>query len=275
MDLSRKFLRTNGLNDLAELALILLSSLLLGIWAVKGTIALRNILLGVETLLSLFYIHSFFNRNFKIPFKNWIPLLLLALMILWVTFHYFYLSQFPDQQFHELISTWMRSVLAAIIGAATGLVLLRRVNAINFLWIAILLSFVYMLYQYIPRAIAQNSFFDGGFPNYIYSGKINGVLAGTILLAGLLGTMLDTANRGKGVQTTIVAILTLLGATIILYSYIFIMDTRNGMGLAIILLAIFFCKIFELLAINIFGFLQVSASKAATILFTLFFICSS
>lgn len=38
--------------DYLGFLLILLSSMLLGIWAVKGTIALRNILLGVE----LFYL---------------------------------------------------------------------------------------------------------------------------------------------------------------------------------------------------------------------------
>ena len=46
----------NSFDDLLGLILVLLSSLLLGIWAVKETIALRNILLVCGTLISIYYI---------------------------------------------------------------------------------------------------------------------------------------------------------------------------------------------------------------------------
>jgi TusA-related sulfurtransferase len=71
-------------------------------------------------------------------------------MFCWVIFHYLFLSRFPEIQLHELKSTWLRALLATIVGFGTGLALLRRPNAVNFLWLGILISFAYLFYQYIP-----------------------------------------------------------------------------------------------------------------------------
>jgi hypothetical protein len=223
--------------DVLGYFLIILSSVLLGIWAVKGTIALRNILLGIETLLSILYCYRFFKaNNQKIPLKNWTPLIFLGLMFCWVIFHYFFLSRFPEQQLHELTSTWFRSGLAVIVGVGTGLAITQRHNAINCLWLGILGSFAYLFYQYIPNALALKSLFAPDYINYIFYGKISGVLAGTILVVGLLGTMADAIRRGQFWDIFGTAILWLLGTATALYAYVFIFDARNGVGLA----AIFF-----------------------------------
>jgi len=224
--------------DVLGYCLIILSSVLLGIWAVKGTIALRNSLLGIETILSTIYCIRFFKANKqKIPLKNWTPLILLGLMFCWVIFHYLFLTRFPEQQFHELTSTWLRSFLAVIVGVGTGLAISKRPNAINFLWLGILGSFAYLFYQYIPKAIALNSFFVPPPDNtsYIFYGKISGVLAGTILIAGLLGTLADTVRRGSWLTTISLGLLCLMGLATTLYAFVFIFDTRNGIGLAVIL----------------------------------------
>ena len=217
-------------------ALILISSVLLGIWAVKSTIALRNSLLGIGTLISIIYIYLVFkSQAVKMTVKNGVPLILLGLMFCWVTLHCYFLSRFPQQQFHELTSTWLRSLLAVIVGVGTGLAICKRPNAINFLWLGILGSFAYLFYQYIPKAIALNTLFVPDYPSYIFYGKISGVLAGTILIAGLLGTLADTVRRGSLLATILVSLLCLVGLTTTLYAYVFIFDTRNGIGLAVIL----------------------------------------
>jgi len=256
--------------DILGYLLIFLSSILLGIWAVKGTIALRNMLLGLETILAGIYCYQFFKIQPKIPRKNWTPLMLLGAMFLWVIFHYFFLSRFPEQQLHELKSTWLRSGLATIVGVGTGLALLRRPNAINCLWIGILASFAYLLYQYIPNAIVLKSIFAPDYVNYIFYGKISGVLAGTILVIGLLGTLLDTASRGYLVPTVWVALLTLLGLTITLYAHVFIFDARNGVGLAVILFAVFCAAFIGRLAIGVFNSLRASRFKATGGILTIF-----
>ena len=224
--------------DILGWALILLSSVLLGIWAVKGTIALRNILLGVETVISCIYCVRFFKVNTqKIPLKNWIPLILLGLMFCWVIFHYFFLSRFPDQQLHELTSTWLRSGLAVIVGVGTGLAITKRPNAVNCLWFGILGSFAYLFYQYISNALAVKSLAASSYlyVNYVFYGKISVALAGTILIAGVLGTFLDAVRQRCSRTTILTGLLCLIGLPTVLYAYVFIFNTRNGIGLAIIL----------------------------------------
>jgi len=225
--------------DLLGWALIIFSSVLLGIWAVRETIALRNVLLAFGAIMSLVYCTRFFKSNaIPIPVKNWIPFIFLGLLFCWVIFHYLFLSRFPDIQFHELISTWLRSILAVILALGTGLALSKRPVAVNCLWIGILGSFAYLFYQYIPKAIAAKSLFAIDHGYYIYRLKISGVLMGTILLVGLLGTMVDTIRRAKWREIFMAGLLWLIGTTATLYSFVFIFDTRNGVGLAVIMFAI-------------------------------------
>ena len=227
---------TRQANELIGFALILIGSILLGIWAVKGTIALRNILLGIGTPISLFYCYQYFKFNRqKIHLKNFMPIILIGLMFCWVIFHYFFLSRFPDIQFHELKSTWLRSVLATIVGVGTGIAILKRPNAVNFLWFGILISFAYLFYQYIPLAISTNNINHHGYEQFIYSGKISGVLTGTLMIAGLLGTTLDLYQNLEKSSKFFLLIFWLLGSCTSLYADVYIFDTRNGVGLAVLL----------------------------------------
>lgn len=107
---------------------------------------------------------------------------MLGLMFCWIVFHYLFLSRFPEIQFHELKSTWLRSVLASIVGVGTGIAILRRPNAVDSLWFGILISFAYLFYQYIPKVFALHNLFATNYSYYIYPVKISGILAGTILM---------------------------------------------------------------------------------------------
>jgi hypothetical protein len=216
--------------------LILISSVLLGIWAVKGTIALRNILLGIGTPLSIIYSYQYFKCNQRpISWWNWAPIIMLGLMFVWVIFHYFFLSRFLDIQLNELKSTWLRTLLATVVGFGTGLAILRRPNLVNFLWLGILISFFYLFYQYVPLAISTNNIYYMGHEQFIYLGKINGVLVGTILLAGLLGTLLDRYPSLNLKTKIIIFLYWLIGTCTALYVYVYIFDTRNGIGLAVLI----------------------------------------
>jgi hypothetical protein len=220
--------------DLLGLVLILLSSILLGIWAVKGTIALRNILLGLETVLSILYCYRFFKTNTqKIPLQNWIPIIMLGMMFCWVIFHYLFLSRFQDIQLHELKSTWFRAFLAAIVGFGTGLAILRGPNTVALLWVGIFISFSYLFYQYLPLPISAKNINYYRSVLFIYSGKINGAIAGTILIAGLSGTLLDRLPNLKYIYKIALILFWLTGICFVLYVYVYIFDTRNGISVAL------------------------------------------
>lgn len=217
-------------------ALILSSSVLLGIWAIKGTIALRNSLLGLETILSIMFCYRFFKKsNQKISLKHWIPIIMLGLIFGWVIMHYLFLSRHQDIQLHELKSTWFRAFLASIVGFGTGLAALKSPKAVNCLWIGILTSFICLLFQYAPLAISTNNINYHGYELFIYPGKISGVLMGTLLIAGLLGALLDRLPYLDSKLKFSSFLFWLFGTCLVLYAYVFIFDTRNGLGIAIIL----------------------------------------
>jgi hypothetical protein len=250
--------------DKTGLALVLISSILLGIWATMNTIALRNVLLWVGTVVALAYWWNWFKTNKanhtlpSLSWLYWLPVVLIGLMFIWVVVHYFFFAQNPQLQFSELKSTWLRSFLAVIIGSATGVALNRNPRFMPWLWLGLLLSFVVLIYQYIPKAIAKQSLFAvDWFGDYIYWAKFNGVLAGTILIAGLLGLLIDSiwqnkrkANgielkndtNGKKINTQLInkiamPIYVFVGIGIAAYAFVFIFDAKAGVGMAFILIA--------------------------------------
>ncbi|QWE10873.1 hypothetical protein [Polynucleobacter sp. es-EL-1] len=119
----------------------------------------------------------------------------------------------------------------------------------NFLWLGIFISFAYLLYQYIPLAISAGSLKYHNYEQFIYPGKISGVLVGTLLLAGLLGTLLDCIPSLNLKAKIIMFLFWLLGSCLILYSYVYIFDTRNGIGLGVLIFSLasmfFLTKIFS------------------------------
>ena len=258
--------------DKSGLALVLISSALLGIWATMNTIALRNVLLWVGTVTALLYWWNWFKTNKAnhtlpaLSWLYWLAVILIAFMFIWVVIHYFLFAQNPQQQFSELKSTWLRSLLAVIIGSATGLVLNRNPRFMPWLWLGLSLSFVVLIYQYIPKAIAKQSLFAmDWFGDYIYWAKFSGVLAGTILISGLLGLLIDSIwqNKNKGniiplgmtadqkttphINSTAVKvglinriampIYVFVGIFIATYAFVFIFDAKAGVGMAFILIA--------------------------------------
>lgn len=244
--------------DRAESFLILISSVLLGIWATTHTIALRNVLLGFGALLSLWiwidWVRDFYGNLGKPrpPLLAWSPLALTFLMLCWVVIHFLLFSVDPDRQWDELNSTWLRSLLATLIGSATGLVLIRKKSYLPWLWIGLLISFLVLICQYIPKALQRRSIFGVDyFADYIYWAKFSGVLAGTLLIAGLLGLLIDyfrdsmdpalaisPANEETSTKriNLLIPAYTFFGIFIATYSFVFIFDAKAGVGMAIFLI---------------------------------------
>lgn len=221
--------------------LIVMASILLGIWATKNTIALRNILLVLGSILSVVYVARLFLKNgftFQISFTRVIPIMLLLAMFIWVLVHYLFFSRMPELQLQELKSTWLRAFLAFIFAIGIGMAIRQKSGVMPILWLGILGSFVILFLQYIPKALSNNSLMAtdwyGGY--YIYIGKINGVLMGTLMLAGLGGAWIDKVRQSGIKDSFWESIIFFLGFIFSLYAYVFIFDTRNGLALAALLI---------------------------------------
>lgn len=240
----------------AELLLVAISSALLGIWATMETIALRNILLFFGALFSIQYLVSQLkseNRAQTAMRFNVIacaPLFLILLMLIWVVAHYIFLSTNHSRQWDELIGTWLRAALAVLLGLSTGIALIRNKNLLPILWLGLFISFLVLIYQYVPKAIQRDSLFAvDHFGDYIYWAKFSGVLAGTVLISGLLGMVIDyflfAREKERRVLSvdwpekkvgSLVLIYALAGITLATYSFVFVFDAQAGVGLVVILI---------------------------------------
>lgn len=271
------FKHPNKLSNQIRFTLVCIGSALLGIWLTQNTIALRNILLWVGALLAVKYLVDWYrydcinSTKCSISWLDIAPLIPIILIFVWVIIHYMVFSREPEKQFQELTSTWLRSFLGLLIGAGTGLVIGRSKHPLHFflpiLWLGLLISFLILFVQYIPKAFQKGSVFAvDWFSNYIYWAKFNGVLAGSLLMAGLMGLVLDRlrinyfssiksfndrhkdtypANKdaSNSWQKTphkdnlLIYIYPIVGICLTLYSFVFIFDAKAGVGMAVILIS--------------------------------------
>jgi hypothetical protein len=233
--------------DRLGLYLIVLSSVLLGIWAVKDTIALRNILLVLGTLGSFLLIYKTFQIHEISAIKlAWTPAISIFLVILWVITHYFFFSDQSDQQWRELKSIWLRSMMASIFGLATGLALIQRPKLIIFCWAPILVGFFVLFAQYLPLALQSGQMVvplnTEDFRRYLFIGKINPMYLGVLLIAGSTGALLDALFSGDRSWIKKMGIFWFICLLTALYSFAFIINTRSGIllgGLVIICWSIY------------------------------------
>jgi hypothetical protein len=221
------------LNHYLGLALILISSLLVGIWAVKDTIALRNILLiaGAFGSIILFYQNKS-SMVFGGLNKYWIPIICIGLVFCWVIFHYFFLSISREIQLKELTSTWLRCALAVILGLGASMTLARYPRYIILSWMAILISFCVLFAQYLPLAWESGKLIVPleveDFTRYIYIGKINATFLGVLLIAGATGFLLDTVISGGLRWIKRAGFFWIISLFFAFYSFAFIINSRSG-----------------------------------------------
>ena len=225
--------------------IIFISSALLAIWSLKNTIALRNTLLAIGTILALFLLRQYSKQRQTQPtpftdfaFGRYTPIALSFGMLIWVVIHYMFFSSEPGQQFQELTSTWLRVLEAILIGAATGLVLRDHPQRGQFLWFGIFCGFIYLLAHYLEMYSHTGQTF---MPNYYFSSpfgnKINTVLMGGLFISAICGSSAGSLIFNRPHYPWPIYAYWLLGVLTILFSFTTIIDTRNGVGVGIILIA--------------------------------------
>ena len=236
---------SNRLFSILSALIIFISSALLAIWSLRNTIALRNALLALGAVLALFLFWQYARKS---HFKNasdrstpswtsYIPLILCFVMLIWVVIHYLLFSSEPGQQFQELTSTWVRVLESLLVGAATGLLLKDHPQRAQFLWLGIFGSFVYLLIHYLGMYFQTGLAF---MPNYYFSSpfgnKINTVLMGGIFISAICGSAAAALIHNRPNYPWPVYCYWLLGVFTMLFAFTTIIDTRNGVGVGIILI---------------------------------------
>lgn len=265
--------------------IILISSTLLAVWSLTNTIGLRNALLALGALTALLLLRQYSKiptanisqGNFQQSILRFLPIILSICMLAWVIMHYLLFTQEPGQQFKELTSTWLRVLEALLIGAATGIALQQHPRRAQFLWFGILCSFAYLLSHYLVAYSHSGQLF---MPNYYFTSpfgnKINTVLMGGLFISAVCGSSAAALLHNRPRYAWPIYCFWILGTFLILFAYTTIIDTRNGVGVGIILLAswAFFIGISKLLRQIRFGKLDWKVGIATLIpaLLIIFFV---
>jgi len=167
-----------------------------------------------------------------------LPILLSLAMLIWAIAHYALFAHEPGQQFKELTSTWLRVFEAILIGAAAGLVIQNHPRRAQFLWLGIFCSFAYLFGHYLSAYSQSGQLF---MPNYYFTSpfgnKINTVLMGGLFISAICGSSAATLLHNQPQYRWPIYCFWVLGVCLILFAFTTIIDTRNGVGVGIILLS--------------------------------------
>jgi len=151
--------------------MVLATGVLLIVWALPHTIAARNIALVSGALASLAWLWMV---RPKIQFRNILPVILLASVIIWMLFHWLFISNLKEQQWDEIDSTWLRVGISIILAFGLGQVIARQ--NLYFLVIALAIialpSLTAILYFY--QVDLQNKWILDGFLG-VFKMKFSGV----------------------------------------------------------------------------------------------------
>ena len=101
-------------------------AILYAIWMLSGTIALRNICIGLGAMASIYPIYQARHDFLR---KAAIPVWLLIALFAWAIFHLLFLAQDPVLQFEEFTSIWKRSFIGAIFALGFGISLSAAMNS--------------------------------------------------------------------------------------------------------------------------------------------------
>jgi hypothetical protein len=223
--------------------LIVISSILFGIFAVKHTIALRNILLWFGAFLSIGYlVHQWGDINFRkaVTLRKSLPLIILSGIFVWIIFHYLFLSRYPQEQFKELTSTWLRSALSLFLAVGTAVAIRKKLRYAILLWVGIFTSLLFLIVQYIFQAITSNNFFTIGYGGYIFHLKVNTVLVGSLMVSGLTGCLFINETHRSQFDQKFTKWFWLISMLVTQYIYVFALGARSGFALNVIVLGIAF-----------------------------------
>jgi hypothetical protein len=120
--------KDSGHMNIARNVLLILSGVLWAIWIQPHTLAARNLIIIVGSVLGIYVIVGYAQKLVTISLTNkglW-ALVCILLLIVWVIAHYVFFSRNPDLQWRELTSIWKRIVLAIPFAIAAGFSLAVR-----------------------------------------------------------------------------------------------------------------------------------------------------
>ena len=151
------------------------------IWPVIHTIAFRNVLLFTGGLMGLWYLVQERRDLYQVQA---LPLLFVILLFIWVGIHHLFFTHNPNLEFEQIKGTWLRTLLACLLGVGIGLHSRHHLHAQHIVWVGIFFFPILFYINYIWISLTIDSWripypYELGF----YANKISIVFYGIILYA--------------------------------------------------------------------------------------------
>jgi hypothetical protein len=194
-----------------EWIVLLCTFILLVVWPLADTIALRNIALAIGAASGLTWILMI---RPQVSLKMLLPVICLVFVPIWLWLH---LQIFPTNyllQLQDLQGTWVRVLLALLMASSLGLIVVRKPKYANLIWLTLAILPIGALVFYLPLALSNQELvfnFQGFFKSKIAGAYfiLWPLLAAFALLHDYL-TSPRSALKGIGAKVFGVGLLALL-----------------------------------------------------------------
>ena len=225
--------------------LLFAAAVLLAIWPLPSTIGLRHFLLVIGFIASMVILTK--NTSRLKHFEAW-PAYLLFFFFAWLIFHFVFLSNSYEEQWHELTSDWLRSFLAASMGLALGIVLSdpahqlsSRLQHIQQPILILCLGGTVIIFstRYIYEIIQTGQWIHKDFYMVPYLGKTPLVIFGSLFLPVMFIKILSTLQK---TERPIWYLYGLLGIAATILTFYFA-NTKNGFAMSVLVFGYFLFQV--------------------------------
>jgi hypothetical protein len=205
---------------------------LLIIWALPGTIALRNILLviGAISAVGVIVKTQFFSQ------RTWVellPLLLFSSLFIWALIHFFYFSLNPELSLKELKSVWIRAFLASITAIGVSIALRKNHAMKPYFFISLFAISWINLVAYGWLSYEANKFIlPADFVVLFVFKKIEAAFFGVIAIAIACANIVYLMAKKLDHKSIVIISFWFLGIASAIFSSI-AANTKNGVAVAL------------------------------------------
>lgn len=232
-------------NHIASLFIVGCCALLMAIWALPETIALRHILLTAGFFVSLFYLRG--NADLFYAKAAW-PFWVLLGFYVWIGIHLQFFSSEQELQLQELHGLWIRTALATFLGVALGLCMTDK-NAqkpsdninlkLGIFFAGLCGTGVISLTQYSHICYLRDQWVNFDILLALYKAKTPFVIATALLSPMSFILIIRSLNRQMSRWWIVAA---LIGTGLSLFG-VYFSNTKNGIAIFVIALTIFLTQI--------------------------------
>lgn len=210
---------------------------LLFIWVLPDTIALRNILLGLGAIAGLGLICRHW-KCFNYFGIRTLPLYLLMGLFVWVLVHYAFFSLNPELELSEIKSLWLRAFAGFLMAVGVACALNWNTNLRKYFFFSLFFVPIINLSAYGYASFLKGSLVKpNDFVRFLFI-KIETTYFGAIASAYAIANLLYLFIFKKEEKNFLRAALYLLGLVLVLISAL-IVGTKNGVAISIALCLFF------------------------------------